>query len=104
MIPFFLAFSRFFQSIRRGLRDPEFRVLFTLVIALLTSGMFFYHEVEGWSWLDSLYTSVITLTTVGYGDLTPHTAFGKIFTMIYIFIGLGIILAFVTAIEKHAKK
>jgi voltage-gated potassium channel len=104
MISFFIAFSRFFSSIYYGLKDQEFRVIFVLVIFLLTTGMFFYHGVEGWSWLDSLYFSVITLTTVGYGDITPHSTFGKIFTMIYIFVGLGIILSFITAIEHHARK
>ena len=38
---------------------------------LLTIGVgsVFYHFIENWSWIDSIYFSVITLTTVGYGDL-----------------------------------
>ncbi|WP_269849570.1 potassium channel family protein [Methanosarcina horonobensis] len=50
--------------------------------------------------LDSLYFSVITLTTVGYGDFTPQTVYGKIFTMIYIFFGLGILIGFITPIGE----
>jgi len=58
--------------------------------------------VEGWNLLDSLYFSVVTLTTIGYGDLSPSTAASKIFTIFYIFVGLGIILAFVNTVAERA--
>lgn len=63
--------------------------------------MFVFHFVEGWRWIDSLYFSVITLSTVGYGDLTPQTDPGKVFTMLYIFSGIGIIFGFINAIYQH---
>jgi voltage-gated potassium channel len=50
----------------------------------------------------SLYFSVITLTTVGYGDFSPSTKAGKISTMFNIFIGIGIILGFVNAVAEHS--
>jgi voltage-gated potassium channel Kch len=85
-----------------GLRDPEFRALFLTVGGLLGSGTLVYHKFEGWSVLDSLYFSVITLTTVGYGDLTPTRPGTKIFTMMFIIVGIGILLAFVNLVAKHA--
>jgi len=88
------------RALRTLLKDPRFRSLMVLVLLTLAMGTFFYHSVEGWSWLDSLYFSVITLTTVGYGDFTPQTDSGKIFTMIYIFLGLGILFGFVTPIGE----
>ena len=66
------------------------------------SGTLFYWRVEGWSVLDSIYFSVITLTTVGYGDLAPTTAAGKVFTILYGFAGIGIILSFVYIVAKDA--
>jgi voltage-gated potassium channel len=51
-----------------------------------------YSTVEGWSVVDAFYFSVTTLTTVGLGDLAPTTTMGKLFTVVYIFAGLGIIL------------
>jgi len=38
---------------------------------------------------------VVTLTTVGYGDFSPQTTFGKIFTTFYIFAGVGILTAYI---------
>ena len=91
----FLFIFRLFRGVRDGLKEPEFRGLFWSVLFVLLGGTWFYHQIEGWSWLDSLYFSVITLTTVGYGDLSPQTAVGKIFTIIYIIIGLGILSSFI---------
>jgi voltage-gated potassium channel Kch len=95
---------RFIGSVLRGLKDPEFRGLLTLVIIILIVGTIFYHNIEQWNWLDSLYFSVTTLSTVGYGDLSPATDLGKIFTIIYIFAGIGVILSFVSAVASHARQ
>ena len=103
MATFFLTLGRFVRAIWRGLKDPEFKALAILALFILLSGMIFYHEIEGWSMLDSLYFSVTTLTTVGLGDLTPHTHVGKIFTIVYIFVGIGVILGFIDAVARHAK-
>jgi hypothetical protein len=47
----------------------------------------------------------MSLTTVGYGDLVPKTDLGKIFTVFYIFSGVGIILGFITSVanKTHEK-
>lgn len=80
------------------LKDQKFRALIYLTFVTLSIGTIFYHSVEGWRWLDSLYFSVITLATIGYGDFTPKTDLGKAFTMIYVFIGIGILIAFIDPI------
>lgn len=82
-----------------------YRVLLAAAVVTLAIGTVVYHTVEHFSWLDSYYFSVITLATVGYGDLTPHTPFGKIFTTFYIFIGVGIITTFISyAIRRRASR
>nr|WP_275411560.1 potassium channel family protein [Shimia biformata] len=60
---------------------------------ILLSGTIFYVRVEGWTWIDALYFSAATMSTVGYGDLAPQTDIGKIFTVIYIFMGIGVFVA-----------
>jgi voltage-gated potassium channel len=101
MISFFLTLLRLFRGLRQGLKDPEFRSLGIFVIILLLTGTIFYNQIEHWSFLNAFYFSVTTLTTVGLGDLAPKTDLGKIFTIIYIFIGVGTLLSFVTLLATH---
>jgi voltage-gated potassium channel len=78
-----------------------FRLLLLGVFLLLLTGTIFYHLIEKFSWLDAYYFSVVTLATVGYGDLVPHTPAGKIFTTIYIFLGVGTLAAFLSAMTRR---
>ena len=102
MIKFFINVLRYALSILKSFKDPEFRGLLFFVGAILAMGTYFYHLFEKWPWLDCFYFSVTTLTTVGYGDFSPHTDAGKIFTIVYIFIGVGVILGFVNTVARHA--
>ncbi|MCA9932991.1 MAG: two pore domain potassium channel family protein [Anaerolineales bacterium] len=96
-----LFLVRFMRSVVKGLKDPQFRGLLISVILLLLAGMLFYHQIEEWSWLDALYFSLITLTTVGYGDFSPQTSAGKIFTMFYIVLGLGVLSSFLLMVAER---
>lgn len=80
----------------------SYLVLCLLVLATLVVGMWFYGAVEGLNAVDSLYLSVMTLTTVGYGDITPATDAGKLFTSAYVVIGVGIIGLFIRAVIQGA--
>jgi voltage-gated potassium channel len=102
LIALFVMLRRFVRAIRDAWRsDVAFRMLLALVVSLLVSGTTFFTLVEGWSVLDSLYFSVTTLTTVGFGDPAPATALGKIFTILYIFVGLGVLGGFINVLAKH---
>ena len=76
-----------------------FRAL-TIVATLamvIAGGTVFFRFVEGWSWIDAYFFTVVTLSTVGYGHLVPATVFGKIGTTVFIFVGLGV---FAVAIQQ----
>jgi voltage-gated potassium channel len=79
-----------------------FRYLAGTVIVLLVGGTVFYHIVERFSWVNAYYFCVVTLTTVGYGDVVPKTDFGKIFTTFYIMIGVGVITTFLGSLGDVA--
>ena len=101
----FGLFTGFFRDLRELFSDRAGKAILMMVASLIVIGTIFYNLVEGWSVVDSFYFSVVTLTTVGYGDLSPDTTVGKLFTTIYIFSGLSIIAAFASNIAKtHIKR
>jgi voltage-gated potassium channel len=102
MLTFLYTLGRFIQAIWRGLRDPEFRSLLILVIITLVTGALFYAKVEGWNLLDAVYFCFVTLTTIGYGDLAPTKPISKIFTILYIIVGIGILLGFINMVARSA--
>lgn len=93
----------FLQILLSFLRDKSYRNLLLTTLLFLGIGTIAYYHFEGWSWLDSLYFSVITLTTIGYGDFSPQTTMGKLFTLGYIVIGVGLILGFINSVFLHFK-
>ena len=66
---------------------------------LIGGGTVFYHLIEGWSWVDSFFFTVVTLSTVGYGSLVPQTVIGKLATTVFIFAGLGVFAAVIRQVS-----
>jgi len=62
------------------------------ILGWIIMGTISFHFLERWSFINSFYFSVTTLTTVGFGDLHPTTPFSKLFTALYVLIGVGIVL------------
>ncbi|MDD3014373.1 MAG: NAD-binding protein [Candidatus Gastranaerophilales bacterium] len=71
---------------------PLFLRPFIALIALLSLGTFAYMNIEGWNFIDSLFMSVETLSTVGFGTYDPLSEMGKIFTIIYMLFGVILFL------------
>lgn len=84
---------------RRPLAGKGRRILFALlaVIFAMGCGAIGFHLIEGWSILDSLYAAAQTVTTVGYGDVTPATRNGRLFAMLFMLAGVGVVLYALTA-------
>ena len=84
-----------------GTKDFDYYILLALAITVVILGTVVFHLLEKWSWIDSLYFTVITLATVGYGDLTPTTPVGKLFAVIFVISGVGIFLAFLDKVMER---
>lgn len=73
----------------------KFQTLFRIRNAIIALGLAVlfgtlgFAVIEGWSLSDSLYVTVQTLTTVGYGDLPPHSSAGRAFAVVVMLMGVG---------------
>ena len=78
--------------------------LFPLVLVVgfvITIGTLFYALFEDWNYVDSLYFTVTTLTTIGYGDLYPTNDITKLFTVVYVIGGVYMVLYALRIITTH---
>lgn len=73
------------------------RIVLLAVLGAIALGTVAFHLFEGWSILDSLYVTVQTLTTVGFGDITPRTTLGRVFATVFMMVGVGIVLYALTS-------
>lgn len=60
-----------------------------LIAILYVVGIVFYTNIEGWGFLDSALFLTATFTTIGYGEILPRTAIGKVFTIILAWVGIS---------------
>lgn len=90
------------QVAANTLNKYQFRLLALVSFFTLGLGTVVYRHIEDLSWVDSIYFSTITLTTIGYGDITPQTDAGKLFTVLYVIVGIAIIGAFANAFIRRA--
>lgn len=73
------------QDITRNLRTA---ILWLLLIYVV--GAYTFENVEGWSLIDSVYFITSTISTVGYGDITPKTGLGKLLAVLLIWTGISL--------------
>ena len=73
-------------------------LFFTFSLIAIATGVFRW--IEGWPWIDAAFFAITTISTVGYGDITPVTTAGKIVTMVYIMLGLGVFVAATSAVAE----
>jgi voltage-gated potassium channel len=79
-------------------RQLRFLFLVPLAVVIIGTGGFMW--IEKLSFLDAVYFTIATIATVGYGDIYPTTAAGKILAIIIIIIGIGAFLALVTGLTQ----
>jgi voltage-gated potassium channel len=75
-------------------------ISFAFAAVILLGGVG-YALLEGWSWTDAFYMAIITITTVGFGEVHPLTPAGKLFTSVLILLGVATITYAFTALTNY---
>jgi voltage-gated potassium channel len=71
----------------------EIFVAFTSLLGWIGIGTVMFHRLESWTWIQSFYFSVVTISTVGYGDFVPTNDASRLFTALFILVGVSIGIA-----------
>jgi hypothetical protein len=86
-----LAKSQFMSARKKAAAGIDWSRLLPAVVYFLV-GVVVYGWLEGWRPLDTVYFLMVTCTTVGYGDVTPATRWGKLFTCGYALVGMTLVV------------
>ncbi len=90
MISFALTIFLTMRALVKAMAKSGIAILLVPILGLLVVGTLAYRWLEGWTLLEALYATVITITTVGYGDFTPQTVGGRIFAIFFTITAIGL--------------
>jgi len=101
MISFFLTAGKLLKALIKALNQPIFKSLIFTLFLIILSGTLFYSKIEGWAYIDAIYFAVVSLipSSVEIG-LFPVTTIGKVFTMMYLIVGVGVMVGLIGLIAK----
>lgn len=71
------------------------------MFGLIAAGTIVFHYLEEWTLAQSFYFSVATLTTVGYGDITPTSDTSRVVAALFILLGVGVFIAALSSISSR---
>lgn len=104
VLRFALYGARFLQKSRRFFNTNGFKYVAFASLLLLIIGAIIIHHVEGLSYENAFWWAFVTVTTVGYGDISPSTGIGRITASILMLVGIGLLGSFTSTITTYFLK
>ena len=104
MMKFLYYLWRFILGFFETMKRPKFQIVLFFTALAIAFGVVFYNKVEKMAAIDAFYFVMMTITTVGYGDIVPITFLGKLFTALYSVVGIGLMFAFITFLINYVQK
>lgn len=83
----------------RALRN--LKLIVGALVALVAAGTAGFHYIEGWSWFDGFYMVVITLSSIGYGEVHPLSQTGRIFNVALIICGAVLVATGIGSLTQY---
>ncbi len=84
-----------------GIQDDKLNACLVLLFLVLLGGTIGYRLLEGWRWVESIYMTVITISTVGYKEVSELSDAGRVFTIFLIFAGVGTLGVTLSILFEH---
>ena len=84
-----------------GIQDDKLNACLFLLLLVMSAGTIGYYLLEKWRWIDSLYMTVITISTVGFKEVSELSDPGRILTIILIFTGVGTLGVTISILFEH---
>ena len=94
------AYADIGHAILAAFRSPRVQALLLVAALIAAAAALVFHILEGWSYLDAFYFTVVSMATVGYGDLAPKTSGGRLFTIAFLVVGIGVFVLLVSALAE----
>ncbi len=85
----------------RKLINSRIKLAVFLIVLVFITGVVGFRFLYNHSWVDALYMTIITISTVGYGEVQPMDTYGKLFTSVFIISGLFIVGFGLSTITEH---
>lgn len=92
---------RLYKKTRKFFDINGFKYMILITITIIAISGVLIHYVEGMSFQDGVWWAFVTATTVGYGDISPHTALGRFIAMTLMIVGIGLIGSLTSTITTY---
>jgi voltage-gated potassium channel Kch len=94
------AYNVLFWAIVGAFRLPRVQALLLVCLLIALCQAVVFARLEGWRLFDAFYFSVVSMATVGYGDLAPQTFLGKLAALAFLLVGIGVFVLTVSSIAQ----